>query len=100
MSKLRQKIPRLKLSLAEYQMLRNQVLKRDGWRCQCCGKSNDLHVPHVKSRGNLGDDTMRNLITLCANVTTRFAAPLPSIAKTDSNKPADEILISPAVLLR
>jgi hypothetical protein len=28
-SKLRQKIPLLKLSLAEYQVLRNQVLKRD-----------------------------------------------------------------------
>jgi 5-methylcytosine-specific restriction endonuclease McrA len=76
MSKLRQKIPRLKLSLAEYQMLRNQVLKRDGWRCQCCGKSNDLHVHHVKSRGNLGDDTMRNLITLCAKCHEAFHRPI------------------------
>jgi 5-methylcytosine-specific restriction endonuclease McrA len=66
MSKLRQKIPRLKLSLAEYQVMRNQVLKRDGWRCQLCGASKDLQVHHLKSRGNLGDDTMRNLITLCA----------------------------------
>jgi len=64
MSTLRQKIPRLKLSLAEYQMLRNQVLKRNGWRCQLCGASKDLHVHHLKSPGNLGDDTMRYLIAL------------------------------------
>ena len=66
MSQLRQKIPRLKLPSAEYQELRTQVLKRDGWRCQLCGKSKDLHVHHLKSRGSLGDDSMRNLITLCA----------------------------------
>jgi len=66
MSKFHRKTPRLKLPLAEYQTLRNRVLKRDGWRCQLCGKSTDLHVHHVKSRSSLGDDTMRNLITLCA----------------------------------
>jgi hypothetical protein len=63
---LRQKIPRLKLRLAEYKELRIQVLKRDGWRCQLCGKSRDLHVHHLKLRSNLGDDTMRNVITLCS----------------------------------
>jgi hypothetical protein len=66
MGKLRQKIPRLKLCLAEYQDLRMQVLRRDGWRCQRCGTSKDLHVLHMKSRSRLGDDAMRNLITLCA----------------------------------
>jgi len=75
MSKLRQKMPRLKLSLAEYEMLRNQVLKRDGWRCQRCGKSNNLHVHRVKSRGNLGDDTIRNLITLCAKMSRGVSPP-------------------------
>ena len=65
MSKLHQRMPRLKLPLAEYQALRNQVLERDRWRCQLCGTSNDLHVHHVKSRSRLGRDTMRNLITLC-----------------------------------
>lgn len=66
MSKLHHKRPRLKLQLAEYQALRNQVLKRDGWRCQRCGTSNDLHVHHVKSRSSFGDDTLENLIALCA----------------------------------
>jgi 5-methylcytosine-specific restriction endonuclease McrA len=65
MGKLHQKMPRLRLPAAEYQALRNQVLKRDGWHCQLCGTSNNLHVHHVKSRSSLGDDAMRNLITLC-----------------------------------
>ena len=66
MSQLRQKIPRLKLPSAPDQELRDQVLKRDGWRCQLCGTSKDLHVHHLISRGRLGDDAMRNLISLCA----------------------------------
>ena len=72
MSKFRQRTPRLKLPLAEYQALRNEVLKRDGWRCQCCGAPNNLQVHHVKSRGRRGDDTMRNLITLCARCHESF----------------------------
>jgi hypothetical protein len=59
MSQLRQKIPRLKLPSAEYEELRNRVLKRDGWRRQLCGKSNALHVHYLKSRGRLGDDAMQ-----------------------------------------
>lgn len=59
-------MPRLKLPRIEYQALRNKVLERDDWRCQWCGAGNDLHVHHLKSRGKLGDDTMENLITLCA----------------------------------
>jgi 5-methylcytosine-specific restriction endonuclease McrA len=66
MSKFHQKTPRLKLPLAEYQALRNQVLSRDRWHCQLCGTSNNLHVHHVTSRSRLGDDTLHNLMTLCA----------------------------------
>lgn len=72
MHKLRQKMPRLKLPLAEYKALRNQVLKRDGSRCQFCGTSNDLQVHHVKSRSRLGNDAMLNLITLCAKCHEAF----------------------------
>ena len=65
MKRLRQKQPRLKLDTEAYQALRNQVLERDGWRCQNCGSSKDLHVHHVKARSKLGHDESRNLITLC-----------------------------------
>ena len=64
---LRQKRPRLKLDVAAYEKLRLQVLERDGWRCQSCGRQENLQAHHVNPRSNLGDDALVNLITLCAN---------------------------------
>ncbi len=65
--RLRQKLPRLKLKPEEYAAVRNQVLERDGWRCQDCGAAKDLQVHHMKPRSRLGGDVMDNLITLCVN---------------------------------
>jgi 5-methylcytosine-specific restriction endonuclease McrA len=65
MEQIRQKRPRLRLSVEEYPLLRNRVLARDGWRCQNCGSSKDLHVHHLVKRSELGDDVEENLITLC-----------------------------------
>jgi 5-methylcytosine-specific restriction endonuclease McrA len=65
MERLRQKQPRLKLQPGMYEALRNQVLGRDGWRCQDCGCANMLEVHHVKPRSKLGHDSLDNLITLC-----------------------------------
>ena len=67
MERLRQKRPRLVLDWDEYSKLRDQVLKRDGWKCQNCGSSIDLHVHHLVKRSNLGSDALENLITLCSN---------------------------------
>ena len=64
---LSQKRPRVKLGEEEYRLMRNQVLERDGWRCQECGSIKDLQVHHMKPRGQLGGDVMDNLITVCAN---------------------------------
>jgi 5-methylcytosine-specific restriction endonuclease McrA len=63
----RQKQPRLRLKPEDYVVLRNQVLKRDGWRCQDCGAMKDLQVHHIKRRSQLGGDVAQNLITLCAS---------------------------------
>jgi HNH endonuclease len=45
--------------------LRQQVLRRDGWRCQACGRMSNLEVHHKQFRSRLGDDSDANLITLC-----------------------------------
>lgn len=63
---LRQKKPRIKLDSEAYIILRNKVLERDSWRCQECASAENLQVHHMKSRRELGGDTMTNLITLCA----------------------------------
>ena len=65
--RLRPKKPRIKLRPAEYTEMRRNVLVRDGWRCQDCGSANNLQVHRLKSRSQLGDDMMTNLITLCAS---------------------------------
>jgi len=56
---------RLRLDPARYDSLRHQVLSRDGWRCQSCGTMSNLEVHHKKFRGQSGDDSEQNLITLC-----------------------------------
>lgn len=61
------KFLRLRLDPMSYQALRQQVLRRDGWRCQLCGAMTNLEVHHRKFRGRAGDDSEENLITLCVS---------------------------------
>jgi 5-methylcytosine-specific restriction endonuclease McrA len=48
-----------------YESLRQQVLRRDGWRCQSCGTVSNLEVHHKEFRSHCGQDSEENLITLC-----------------------------------
>jgi 5-methylcytosine-specific restriction endonuclease McrA len=59
------RIPRVKLAADAYERLRQQVLKRDNWRCQNCGRQQNLEVHHKKMRSQGGNDSGVNLITLC-----------------------------------
>ncbi len=57
--------PRVLLDPQLYERLREQVLRRDAWRCQGCGTRSNLEVHHqLRSQG--GHDSEENLITLCA----------------------------------
>jgi 5-methylcytosine-specific restriction endonuclease McrA len=60
-----QKRPRVKLAADAYERLRQQVLKRDNWRCQNCGRQQNLEIHHKKMRSQGGNDSGVNLITLC-----------------------------------
>jgi len=60
------KLKRARLDPASYEELRQQVLRRDGWRCQLCGTLSNLEVHHKEFRSQSGDDSDENLITLCA----------------------------------
>jgi 5-methylcytosine-specific restriction enzyme A len=57
---------RVKLQPTDYAELCRQVLDRDGWRCQNCGRTSELQVHHLRLRSALGDDNTENLITLCS----------------------------------
>jgi len=65
-NQIRPKNPRRRLSLELYQDMRQQVLRRDGWRCQSCGTMSNLEVHHKAYRSHAGHDSEENLITLCA----------------------------------
>jgi 5-methylcytosine-specific restriction endonuclease McrA len=66
MNGVQPKQPRLRLNCELYDKLRNQVLRRDGWRCQSCGTMCNLEVHHREYRSRAGDDSEQNLITLCS----------------------------------
>ena len=65
MPPFRQKRPRKKLDADAYKVLRQQVLKRDSWRCQDCGSSKSLQVHHLTELSQLGHDEHHKLIALC-----------------------------------
>jgi 5-methylcytosine-specific restriction endonuclease McrA len=65
MKKIPAKNPRLRLDATSYRELHRQVLERDGWRCQNCGRIQNLQVHHLKFRSRSGADSEENLITLC-----------------------------------
>jgi len=57
----------MRLDSAAYQKLRQQILQRDGWRCQACGSLSGVEVHHIERRSQQGEDAEDNLITLCSN---------------------------------
>jgi len=56
--------PSFRLDPDSYESLRQQVLRRDGWRCQSCGAMANLEVHHKEFRSHSGHDLEDNLITL------------------------------------
>jgi 5-methylcytosine-specific restriction endonuclease McrA len=66
MNPIRPKSLRVRLDPDSYHQLRLEILQRDGWRCQYCGKLENLQIHHEEFRSQSGDDSEQNLITLCA----------------------------------
>jgi len=60
-------VKRVKLGIRAYGRLMKRVLERDNWRCQKCGSLENLQVHHQTKRSPQGDDSLRNLQTLCAD---------------------------------
>ncbi len=57
---------RLPLDSEEYRALKRGVLERDGWKCQACGRRDQLEVHHQIGHSQLGPDAADNLIVLCS----------------------------------
>jgi 5-methylcytosine-specific restriction endonuclease McrA len=63
---IRPKAAPLRLDPLSYKSLRQEILRRDGWRCQSCGTMSNLEVHHKQLRSHSGYDSEENLITLCS----------------------------------
>jgi 5-methylcytosine-specific restriction endonuclease McrA len=61
------KNPSIRLDSESYRRLCQDVLRKDGFRCQSCGSMQNLQVHHQEFRSHSGDDSELNLITLCAS---------------------------------
>ena len=57
MKESRPRRSRLRLDPKSYTLLRQQVLERDGWRCQYCGRREQLEGHHMRSTTNPLDKT-------------------------------------------
>jgi 5-methylcytosine-specific restriction endonuclease McrA len=57
---------RLRLATADYEKLRRKILERDGWKCQYCGRRDQLQIHHIIRRSQLGADGEENLTVLCS----------------------------------
>ena len=68
---IRPKAAPSRLGPPSYESLRQQILRRDGWRCQSCGTMSNLEVHHRDFRSHSGPDSEENLITLCSPCRTR-----------------------------
>jgi 5-methylcytosine-specific restriction enzyme A len=66
MSTIGPKVNPLRLDFLSYERLRQQILNRDGWRCQSCGGMSNLEIHHREFRSHSGADSEENLITFCA----------------------------------
>lgn len=67
MNRIRSSTSRVRVDPTSYVKLRQQVLRRDGWRCQSCGAMSNLEVHHKEFRSRLGGDSEMNLLTLCTS---------------------------------
>lgn len=58
---------RLRLDHDRYRELKQTILERDGWKCQHCGRRDQLQVHHIVRRSRAGADCQQNLVALCSN---------------------------------
>jgi 5-methylcytosine-specific restriction endonuclease McrA len=64
---IRPKVDPSRLDPLSYESLRQQILRRDSWRCQSCGRMSNLEIHHKQFRSHSGEDSEENLITMCAS---------------------------------
>lgn len=57
---------RMRLGPEDYRQLKIKILERDGWKCQRCGRRDQLQIHHIVHRSQSGADGEQNLVVLCS----------------------------------
>ncbi|MBA9078069.1 MULTISPECIES: HNH endonuclease [Rufibacter] len=52
-------------------LTRQNIMRRDGYRCQYCGASRNLTLDHLLPRSRGGQSTWHNLITACSRCNSK-----------------------------
>ena len=67
---------------------RNNIFKRDNFKCQYCGSKDNLTIDHVVPRSKGGGTNWKNLITACKNCNAKKGDSTPESAGMSlENKP-------------
>jgi len=79
--------------MSESKRMRFEIFKRDGFRCQYCGRTPPeviLELDHIIARANGGTDDISNYITACFDCNRgKGAVPLDSIPQSLLDKKAE-----------
>lgn len=82
----------IRIPYKEVELSRQNVFKRDSYRCQYCGTAKDLTLDHVLPRSRKGRSSWTNLVTACKNCNARKGDALPEevglILKSKPYKPS------------
>jgi len=52
-------------------LTRQNIFRRDGFKCQYCGTSKDLTIDHVIPKSKRGRSTWKNMVTACKSCNSR-----------------------------
>jgi hypothetical protein len=76
--------------------IRDDIVRRDRFLCQSCGRRTKGQVHHILSRGQGGPDTSSNLVTLCGRC-HMLVSPIPVEVLCDRLRiSTDELLVQKA----
>ncbi len=66
---------------------RKNILRRDGYKCQYCGRGDvTLTIDHIVPKSKGGDDTWENLVAACVNCNNKKGDHTPEESKMTLHK--------------
>ncbi|MBY0405022.1 MAG: HNH endonuclease [Cyanobacteria bacterium] len=73
----------VKMPYKEIPLTRKNLMHRDNYFCQYCGKQNDLTIDHVMPRSRGGKDTWDNVVVACLRCNVKKGNKTPAEAGMD-----------------